>query len=432
MCEVSLMHFGIKGQKWGIRRFENEDGTLTEEGKRRYGLNNAKGEYEIQRSAKTFYRSQKQEDKIVSKELANEKASGAKMSKHREKLINMYKEKGLSQEDAELAALKRAKIEKTLMIAGGIALTAAAAYGTYKVHKIISDNADVVIPKGGDIFRVTGDASEELDRAGYVAVEAKDAVKYKGLYGQQLQEHKNAVNRAASVYEKRYGPGIVDRIDPNVYQLSAKARGEIRVAGEGKGNEIYQKLMRTDPQFAADARAVGERWEMSPMARKGDSYKAFNQRLVDHATPEASRVQKKFYDALKKEGYGGVIDTNDRHDSGYDSKKPVILFNMKDSMSGANARKLSPDEINDSGKKAWSMIAKSNLVKMGVSTLGITAAGAGVKALRSISDLKTHEIAISRRATSQRMVIQNYKKLHPGTQLSDKEILENELGSSSK
>ena len=32
-----LIHHGIKGQKWGIRRFQNEDGTLTEEGKRRYG-----------------------------------------------------------------------------------------------------------------------------------------------------------------------------------------------------------------------------------------------------------------------------------------------------------------------------------------------------------------------------------------------------------
>lgn len=31
-----LAHFGIKGQKWGIRRFQNEDGTLTEEGKDRY------------------------------------------------------------------------------------------------------------------------------------------------------------------------------------------------------------------------------------------------------------------------------------------------------------------------------------------------------------------------------------------------------------
>lgn len=31
-----LYHHGIKGQKWGIRRFQNEDGSLTEEGKDRY------------------------------------------------------------------------------------------------------------------------------------------------------------------------------------------------------------------------------------------------------------------------------------------------------------------------------------------------------------------------------------------------------------
>ncbi len=30
-----LCHYGIKGQKWGIRRFQNEDGTLTAEGKKR-------------------------------------------------------------------------------------------------------------------------------------------------------------------------------------------------------------------------------------------------------------------------------------------------------------------------------------------------------------------------------------------------------------
>ena len=32
-----LAHHGVKGQKWGVRRYQNDDGSLTEEGKRRYG-----------------------------------------------------------------------------------------------------------------------------------------------------------------------------------------------------------------------------------------------------------------------------------------------------------------------------------------------------------------------------------------------------------
>lgn len=32
-----LAHHGIKGQKWGIRRYQNPDGSLTSEGKHRYG-----------------------------------------------------------------------------------------------------------------------------------------------------------------------------------------------------------------------------------------------------------------------------------------------------------------------------------------------------------------------------------------------------------
>lgn len=36
LYENELIHAGIKGQKWGVRRFQYEDGSLTPEGKRRY------------------------------------------------------------------------------------------------------------------------------------------------------------------------------------------------------------------------------------------------------------------------------------------------------------------------------------------------------------------------------------------------------------
>lgn len=34
--EYVLAHHGILGQKWGVRRYQNSDGTLTEAGKKRY------------------------------------------------------------------------------------------------------------------------------------------------------------------------------------------------------------------------------------------------------------------------------------------------------------------------------------------------------------------------------------------------------------
>lgn len=66
-CEecYSLSHHGIKGMRWGIRRFQNPDGSLTDEGKRRYHM-----------SDEDAYREYRAEKKKIDRETGNRAAIG--------------------------------------------------------------------------------------------------------------------------------------------------------------------------------------------------------------------------------------------------------------------------------------------------------------------------------------------------------------------
>lgn len=55
-----IAHYGVQGQKWGKRRYQNEDGSLTEEGRSHYGIGDKKDwrrlEKDAAKDAKEFAR----------------------------------------------------------------------------------------------------------------------------------------------------------------------------------------------------------------------------------------------------------------------------------------------------------------------------------------------------------------------------------------
>lgn len=49
-----LQHHGIKGQKWGVRRLQNKDGSLTPAGKKRYDDGDGKRTESVTINGQTF------------------------------------------------------------------------------------------------------------------------------------------------------------------------------------------------------------------------------------------------------------------------------------------------------------------------------------------------------------------------------------------
>lgn len=183
-----LMHSGIKGQRWGVRRFQNEDRTWTSAGKARYGSGKiekkARKERAIiddaRKTAKTDDEIEREEKEAA--DISNAKAA-AKANKQilkdktkANKLAAKELAKAMKEADRETAkALKDAeKKEVSRERLKKAAVVATVAIGAYAAKKIYDKRSTSYI-KGKEIFDmvVTGKGtSTHSDVKSYKVIDA--------------------------------------------------------------------------------------------------------------------------------------------------------------------------------------------------------------------------------------------------------------------
>ncbi len=157
MTENELYHHGILGQKWGVRRYQNEDGTLTEVGKKRYLGGIQKDIDSFKPYAKTGIVS-KSGRVVVSPKDVNDTVNAleeVKRRTERKAIKNLNRRRAVEDKITNAAnKLKDPEFKKKAFKVGlAVAGTALAAYGAYKVGSVIKSNNSASMRKAEEMVR---------------------------------------------------------------------------------------------------------------------------------------------------------------------------------------------------------------------------------------------------------------------------------------
>lgn len=304
---MELKHHGIKGQKWGVRRYQYADGTLTPTGKQRYRNSN---------ETNTMKRVSRMMNMQV-KDVVNT----ARTQITGKQYVDTYLSQGTTfsriqtskefEKFAFYATYKKSDSDKYMGLFGKN-LTSRAAAEARKAEQVSNASGSE------EDIKLAKELREKSDNMKVYQLKLESTRKLK------VPSDENAAHITTNLLKE-------DEFKKNVIASIQDSKEKMRRPSQQILFKQAENALNKDPSKMSSSERVAV-------------YKALNLSLTNH-NPQEIAAQNRFYSELKKKGYNALLDYNDKEYSSYHAKRPMIVFDV-DSVKLQSVTETNPKVVN--------------------------------------------------------------------------------------